>query len=312
MRSDIMIVILCFLSPAVLLMVIRNRILESRILQFKEKSLVSLICEYCLANLFLNLTAILITCVVFRHTGPVEEAMQQYTDFALHYLMLSIAIAIIEPLVENMVRFHLSFNIKKLEISIQKDWLLYGYAFILFVLNFIRIFDNTFWGDEGFTIRLAKMSVKQMTETTAGDVHPPLYYLFARLLYRIFGNFGWVYHLSALIPYTIIIILACTIIKKQFNTITAIVLITMSSIMKGAVIYNVEVRMYALAAMFVFIAYIELYKIINRNKIIDWIIFCIASLGAAYTHYYALISVAFLYLMLLFMIRKNKRNLKEL
>ena len=56
----------------------------------------------------------------------------------------------------------------------------------------------------------------------------------------------------------------------------------------------------------------ELYKIINRNKIIDWIIFCIASLGAAYTHYYALISVAFLYLMLLFMIRKNKRNLKEL
>ena len=77
-----MIVILCFLSPAVLLMVIRNRILESRILQFKEKSLVSLICEYCLANLFLNLTAILITCVVFRHTGPVEEAMQQYTDFA--------------------------------------------------------------------------------------------------------------------------------------------------------------------------------------------------------------------------------------
>ena len=145
-----MIVILCFLSPAVLLMVIRNRILEGRILQFKEKSLVSLICEYCLANLFLNLTAILITCVVFRHTGPVEEAMQQYTDFALHYLMLSIAIAIIEPLVENMVRFHLSFNIKKLEISIQKDWLLYGYAFILFVLNFIRIFDNTFWGDEGF------------------------------------------------------------------------------------------------------------------------------------------------------------------
>ena len=125
-----MIVILCFLSPAVLLMVIRNRILESRILQFKEKSLVSLICEYCLANLFLNLTAILITCVVFRHTGPVEEAMQQYTDFALHYLMLSIAIAIIEPLVENMVRFHLSFNIKKLEIE---------FYYILFPIYYDRM-----------------------------------------------------------------------------------------------------------------------------------------------------------------------------
>ena len=32
-------------------------------------------------------------------------------------------------------------------------WLLYLYALVLFAMHFVRIFDNSFWGDEGFTIR---------------------------------------------------------------------------------------------------------------------------------------------------------------
>lgn len=60
--------------------------------------------------------------------------------------------------------------------------ILYVYAFLLFLMNFIRIFDNAFWGDEGFSIRLAQMTVGDMA-ATAADVHPPLYYLFVQLLY---------------------------------------------------------------------------------------------------------------------------------
>ena len=29
-------------------------------------------------------------------------------------------------------------------------WLLYLYALVLFAMHFVRIFDNSFWGDEGF------------------------------------------------------------------------------------------------------------------------------------------------------------------
>ena len=35
-------------------------------------------------------------------------------------------------------------------------WLLYLYALVLFAMHFVRIFDNSFWGDEGFSIGLAK------------------------------------------------------------------------------------------------------------------------------------------------------------
>lgn len=44
----------------------------------------------------------------------------------------------------------------------------------------------------------------------------------------------------------------------------------------------------------------------------DWFIFGFASLCAAYTHYYALISVAFFYLMLLPLLRRGKEYTKRI
>ena len=189
--------------------------------------------------------------------------------------------------------------------------ILYVYAFLLFLMNFIRIFDNAFWGDEVFSIRLAQMTVGDMA-ATAADVHPPLYYLFVQLLYHVFGSSGVTYHLSALLPYAVIMMIGCTIVKKHFGVIPSVVLITMASLMKNAVRHNVEVRMYALAAMCVLIAYLAFYMVIQENKRINWIIFCIFSLGASYTHYYALLSVAFLYAMLIPMAIFRKKYRKGL
>ena len=69
-------------------------------------------------------------------------------------------------------------------------WLLYLYALVLFAMHFVRIFDNSFWGDEGFSIGLAQMNVFEMLQVTAADNHPPLYYLFTQLLYHLLGNHG--------------------------------------------------------------------------------------------------------------------------
>lgn len=290
-------------------MAFREKIFKNKI--FTQPCKRQLIKEYCLSNLFVNFATISVTYLVFNHVGPVESSISQYTDFAFKYLLLAMMIPLIEPVAEYVIRFHLSVNckFKKLEI---RNYILYFYTLSLFALNFIRIFDNAFWGDEGYTIKLAKMSIEQMINTTAADVHPPLYYLFTQLLYHVLGNHGYTYHLSGLIPYAVILIIACTAVNKYFGKIPAFVLVTMSSIMKNAVVNNVEVRMYSLAAMFVLAAYIALYCIIEKNRVIDWVIFCLVSLGAAYTHYYALISVAFFYLMLIPVVIKNHSSIKRL
>ena len=89
------------------------------------------------------------------------------------------------------------------------------------LIGFMRCFDNAFWGDEGYTIRLAKMSLKDMIYATAGDVHPPLYYFLVKGLYCLFGNNGFTYQLSAWLPYCAILLLACSVIRKEFGVITA-------------------------------------------------------------------------------------------
>lgn len=190
-------------------------------------------------------------------------------------------------------------------------WLLYLYALVLFAMHFVRIFDNSFWGDEGFSIGLAQMNVFEMLQVTAADNHPPLYYLFIQLLYHLLGNHGYVYHLSALIPYGLILILACTVIFRQFGLIPAVVVSTFASLTDTAIMFNVEARMYSLGAFFVLAAYLALHNILHSGKTSDWVIFSVASLCAAYTHYYALISVAFFYLALLSLLPQDKSSFKK-
>ena len=63
-------------------------------------------------------------------------------------------------------------------------WLLYLYALVLFAMHFVRIFDNSFWGDEGFTIRLVKASFYRMCRLTLLLLHPdPISYLRQPRLY---------------------------------------------------------------------------------------------------------------------------------
>lgn len=183
--------------------------------------------------------------------------------------------------------------------------LLSVYSLVLLGMHFIRIFDNSFWGDESYTIQLVKMNFFRMCFTTAKDVHPPLYYFFTQILYFILGDHGYTYHLSAVIPYGILLLLACTVIRRWFGMIPAVVVITLSSLTSSALIYNVEARMYSLGALCVLAAYLAFYQIYRQNRVFDWYIFGFTSLCAAYTHYYALISVAFFYLMLLPLWRKG-------
>ncbi len=292
-------VLLCFLLPSVFFMYVREKILGDKIECGFHGSAKEFLREYLLALCFLNFVTLALTYKVFHHEGALDAYFLEHTSFTFHYLLVAFVIAIVEPVLENIFRYHFKLELHKLNIHVNANLILYVYSFVLVGMNLIRIFDNSFWGDEGYSIQLAQMSVSDMVSTTAGDVHPPLYYLLAQALYHVLGNHGFTYHLSGLIPYIAIIIIACSVIKKYFGTLPAVVLVTMSSLMKNAVIYNVEARMYALGALLVLVSYIAFYKIIEKNHPVSWIVFCISSLGAAYTHYYALISVAFLFLMLL-------------
>ncbi len=180
---------------------------------------------------------------------------------------------------------------------------------ILFSLNLVRIFDNVFWGDEAFSIKLMKMSIPEMLEATSNDVHPPLFYLLLMMLYRIFGTHGWVYHLSALLPYAILLVFSCTVFYKTFGKETTLLFNTFISLLFNCTVYNVEVRMYSLSALFLVLAFYGYYLIFeNPESIRGYVIFTLFSLAVAYTHYFCIVSVSVFYiaLLILFVMKKIK------
>lgn len=172
------------------------------------------------------------------------------------------------------------------------------YAMILFWLNWRRIFDNNFWGDEVFTIRLSRMTFVEMLITTAKDVHPPLYYMITMLLRAIFGESGELYHVSALLAYLVVMIIAMTLVWKKWGGYCSVILMTFTSLLPRAVEYNVEARMYSWGSAFIILAFLNLYYIYEKNRKMDYVFFVLFSLCAAYTHYYCLISVSFFYVVL--------------
>ena len=183
------------------------------------------------------------------------------------------------------------------------------YALILFGLNFVRIFDNNFWLDEAFSINLARMSFFEMIQATAADVHPPLYYAFLMLMQRLFGDYGWLFHLTSLIPYILVMIFILSVIWRDFGKETAFLMMTFVSMMRSSVVYNVEVRMYSLAAMFVLFAFYSLYLILKENKLSGYFLLGFFSVCAMYTHYCTMIPIMIFYFFLLLfaLIKKQKK-----
>ena len=181
------------------------------------------------------------------------------------------------------------------------------YASGVFALNLRRIFDNNFWGDECFTINLIQNPVQSIITGTAKDIHPPLYYFFVRIGYLLCGKQGWAFHLVSLIPCGIILIFSLTVIWKKFGWETSVILITLAGLSRNAVFYNVEVRMYSWGSLFVLMSFYELYNLLTEEKNKYYIRFALFSLAAAYTHYYCLMSVFWLYVAIICLAVFGKR-----
>lgn len=294
--------VIAIFFPALVLVVIRNYFFGN-----KEKvNLKKMVFSYLVAVVILNLFMRGILYYVFENQGDLLEELNSYRGFAFKYLGMSLILAVVIPFFEKYINTRKIHEFKYWRIVILV------YAVVVFGLSFIRIFENNFWGDEGYTIKLAKMNISEMLAATADDVHPPLYYLIVQVFCRIFGFHHIVYHVVSLIPYVLILILCLSVIWKWFGKEAAAIMITFSSFLTSAIGNTLDVRMYSWAELFVLLSFLCLYSILHDDHVKSYAAFGIASLAAAYTHYYSLISVAFFYVVLILAaVFKERRRIKR-
>ena len=197
----------------------------------------------------------------------------------------------------------------------QHKAVLWGEALFILVLTIMLCFNYDVWLDEAFTGIFVRSNFYDMIKATAMDVHPPLYYVLLKLFAMIFG-----YHIPALkifsvLPILFLMLMSIFWVYPKFGFKTAFLFQMLLGVLPNSMIKNVEMRMYSWGMLFVFLAALCAYEIWKKDgKGIKFDIGLFAfGLAAAYTHYFALVSIGVIYCILVFWIvlGKDFKKLRE-
>ena len=204
-----------------------------------------------------------------------------------------------------------------MEISANKKDIIGIIFFVLSIFMLIYLFISPLnqiivHFDEYFTLTTISLPIRDLLTVTSWDVHPPLYYLMAKVVAKLSAMFGidllFSLKILSIIPYGLILVISATKIRKNYGWITAglfaFSLVVMSEFFK----HYLAARMYSWAILFVLLAFIYYREVITEANKKSWILLTIFSVLAAYTHYFAAISLGCLYLILLFYIIKYKKE----
>lgn len=77
-----------------------------------------------------------------------------------------------------------------------------------------------------------------MLKYIAENGHTPFHYVFAKICVKYLGGLeaGFIYHLSAALPYFITVIISATLVRKWFGNKVSIMLVTLSALLDSAII----------------------------------------------------------------------------
>lgn len=306
--------LICLFFPAVIFVCLRRKIIGVEF-SSREDNIIDFCFEYVWGNLCINGLILFVRVFIGNKGGNVYYALNEYSDFAVKYLLFALILAAIAPHSEKYLRNNVSFSFR-LDMSHRpmtnecKSGIVICYGAVMAFHHFIRIFDNCFWGDEGLVVNAARKNWGEMLEYVAVNGHSPFHYAFSWAFVRIFGESGFTYHFSAALPYFILIAVIAVMVRRWFGSKTALILMTLNTFLGCAVIYNLEIRMYVWCQMFVFLAYLMTYGFYRTKENKYYILVSFFSLGAVYSHYFALAAIGLIYfVMLIFIMKTNRKDI---
>lgn len=191
---------------------------------------------------------------------------------------------------------------------------------ILLGVSVFLCFSDDIWYDELFTMGLAGQSYSKLISITAGDVHPPLYYMIVKLFLTVSGAGEESIHpvaaakLVSVFPFFFCMVYALTKVRRYFGMLVAGLFSFLLLGMPQMADYTVEIRMYSYALFFIVAGMLHAYGVLQdgrKGSYVNWIALTLYALAACYTHYFACVGACMIYLYLLLALWKEHRLRKE-
>ncbi len=171
---------------------------------------------------------------------------------------------------------------------------------------------ESIWFDEAYSAIMAGHSPAQLLGLMAADNHPPLYYLLLSAFMALFGKSVWVLRLPSVLGAVGLVCLGAGPLRRIAGNLTALVYAGLVLFTPVVLIYAHEARMYALASFCVVASALYGYLAVKTNRRGDWIAFGLASLAAAYLHYYGLMAAFFMHLLIfLWLVFRKRESLRS-
>ena len=195
----------------------------------------------------------------------------------------------------------------------QKPW--YSQSFIWWIIIICvaclvyvtGIAHESIWFDETYSVMMASHSPGEILGLMAVDNHPPLYYLLLSAVMAIFGNSVWAVRMLSVLGAIGMVSLGAGPVRRIFGNRTALIYAGVVLFTPAVLIYAHEARMYSLATFCVTASALYGYLAVKINRRWDWFGFGLASLAAAYLHYYGLMAAFFMHLLILLWLLFKKR-----
>lgn len=210
---------------------------------------------------------------------------------------------------------------KRSKQEVRKDhWFLAGLFVLIAALAGVMASEMNYsaQSDEIFSLMLVQHSWGDMIRLASEDVHPPLYYMIVKIFVDCFGS-GDLYRdvliakIISILPLWLLLAISATDVRKCYGRRTGILFAGFVIGFPSIIHISSLIRMYSWGLLFVTIAGMMAVSIMQSlDSKRTWIIFCISSIAACYTHYYCDIAIFYLYLLLIIYLAKRRRPVKRL
>lgn len=155
------------------------------------------------------------------------------------------------------------------------------------------------WYDESFTVATVSQSWEGLMRTAAADFHPPLYYCMLKIFCSLFGYTLPVMRAFSLLPMLGMCALGYTQVRRLFGERAGILFSLLVALCPAVPFFANEIRMYAWALLFTTLAACYAWRWHTHGQAAHACFMVLFAVLGAYTHYYALLAVLAINLLLL-------------
>jgi 4-amino-4-deoxy-L-arabinose transferase-like glycosyltransferase len=175
----------------------------------------------------------------------------------------------------------------------------------------IGISHESFWYDESYSAVMAGYLPWQIPIQVMVDNHPPLYYMLLSLIRMVLGSSEWALRSLSVAGTVGLVALGAGPVRRILGNRNAFLYAVVVMSTPAILIYAHEARMYSLAICAVTAGALYGYLAVKENRKKDWFLFGLATLAAAYLHYYGLIAAFFLHVLIFtWLVTRRRSQLK--